>query len=855
METTAMRRVSAALGVLLGTALVIGGLTVPSAAFAAGDASIPSCGAETEASPGFVAYLPDCRAYELVTPPYKEAGVVEFGGPAAISPDGSHAIVGVGGAFAGAGNFWWQESRNPGFDAYEFARTETGWAPTVLTPPATEFPHSTLMAADGNNLGTTLWGAATNTLVLNEDIYLRDSSGNFALVGPGSGPEVRDENLQEPNSQLSLVGASRDLTHSVFSVKAFSVVELDDHGGHSNLWPGDTTIEDPQSLYEYAYHGQSNAEPSLVGVENERHLTSNTEATLISKCGTELGSGEENGSMYNAVSETGETVFFTALHGRPGHECTTPSVNELYARINGEKKVAISEPTLPPGECTSGHACFEAVPKEGIFQGASRDGSKVFFLTEQPLVNGDTDTTMDLYEAEIEGKGANAKIGKLIMVSAGEASVGTPGAEKADVQGVVRVSQDGSHVYFVAVGVLTGENAEHHSPEAGADNLYVYDTVTEKTVFVATLLTPEEEATLQTSEEEERVVVSEAAEKAYAVAFAKALSEGASEGEAEQISEEAEHNRRVELKGALGPRGTLAADKSVWALGDAEREAQATPDGRFLVFLSSAPLVKGDESKVPQLFEYSAESEHLTRVSIGSEGTFGHDGNVSTFREAPRIPTQAFNRDLPTAAESGLAVSSDGARVFFTSEARLTPQVEDGGGPSLYGLPNVYEYSGGNVYLISDGKDSSATENKATVQLFGSDASGQDVLFVTADALVPQAPGGQVGLYDAREGGGFPATALAPGCAGETCRGSSAATPPLPLAGSVTQPGGGNLAPPAPAPAAKPKPKASTRAQKLAKALKACRKEPKKKRAACVRQARKRYAEKPKAKKSDRGAK
>jgi hypothetical protein len=769
----------------------------PVAARAAGDANTAPCGSATEASPGFRSFLPDCRAYELVSPPYKEGGVVAIGGPAAVSADGTRVIVGVGGTFAGAGNYWWQQNRSPNFNAYEFARTETGWAATVLTPPATTFPHSALMAADGNGLGTTLWGAATNTLTLNEDIYSRDGSGSFALVGPGSGPEVRDENLS-PGDELEFAGASRDLTHSIFTVDAFNTIDLGGHKGHSNLWPGDTTgketpNEKSPSLYEYAYQGHPDGEPMLVGVRNEAPLGSNTEANLISECGTELGSGE-GGSAYNAVSETGNAVFFTALHAGLSEQCSLPVANELYARVDATQTVAISEPSEK--DCEVCHV-LTAERKDATFEGASADGTKAYFLTEQELLPGQAG--MNLYEYDFNGPKASAEHpeGKISLISGG--------SNDPKVQGVVRVSENGERVYFVAKGKLAPKNAEEQEPEEEADNLYVYEPDpahlgTYHTVFVAKLLTPAEEAALGAEEEGEAQLVKEGAEKAATAALEEALSEGASFGEAIERAGDTEQERRRELEGTLGPGGTLAVDRSVWQAAD-ERPVQATPDGRFLVFLTSARLAAGDETKVPQLFKYDAEGERLTRVSIGSGGTFARNGNVATFSQAPQIPKQNFGgRDRPTSAESALAVSSDGQRVAFESSARLVPQVESAGSP------NVYEYRAGNVYLVSDGKDTTSTENSATVRLFGADASGQDIFFLSADALVPQAGDAQVGLYDAREGGGFPVPALIPGCAGETCRGATGAAPSQQLLGSTSQAGGGNLPPPVESkPATKPK--------------------------------------------------
>jgi len=821
-----LRSLRAALALALCTAVL------PASALAAGDTNKTQCGPETESSPGFRTYLPDCRAYELVTPPDKGGAVLveqeHFG---VIAPDGAHVMVGAGGAFAGTGNLWFQPNRNPSIAVYELSRTASGWTPTALTPSATIYPYGALLAASDEDLGVGLWSLATTNLVFNEDIFLGDSAGDFVRVGPGVGPEVAGEALNVAGEELTLVGASKNLTRSLYQVEASSANTRASHGGHSNLWPGDTTEAEAQSLYEYVYGGAVDSEPALVGVKNESQLRSNAEAQLISRCGTEVGSGAGH-SMYNAVSEDGETVFFTARACRGG-----PAVNELYARIGSSKTVPISEPSKTDcGNCNTSAALTDAT-----FEGASRNGDRAFFLTSQELLPGQRGENLYQYDFKSPAASGERPSGRISLLSGGSSSPG--------VQGVVRVSEDGSHVYFVAKGVLAGKNGEGREPQAGADNLYVYEADPARpggfhTVFVATLLTPAEEAALEAEEAEEASKIEELAEKAAVRAFEEALASGASEEEASEASGEIRRQQERMLRGTLGPSGTLGEDVSLWQTSDS-RPAQATPDGRFMVFVSSGDLTRGDESRAPQLFEYDAVDETLSRTSIGQGETFNKDGNVETFHDAAAIPPESFaSRALPTGAESGLAISEDGSRVFFDSAAGLTPEAETG-------PVSVYEYHNGNVYLISDGRDASSVNHEATVRLLGIDPSGQDVFFTTADQLVPQDGETQMALFDAREEGGFPAPVFAPGCSGETCRGASGTTPQLPPPGTATQIGGDNLPPPAESKSAtKPKQKALTRAQKLAEALRACKRHrSKKRRTACDRQARQKYGVKARPKK------
>ena len=492
---------------------------------AAGDATEGSCRSSTESSPGFRDYLPDCRAYEMVTPPYKE-GAVLLAEPAAISRDGEHVIAGVPGSFSGEDNQWFQLNANPDIAVYEFARTDSGWQAYALTPPATIYPYSSIRAASASDeLSRTLWGLNSSTLLYKENIYLREPDGSFVLVGPGDAPEVASQELAESSRELQFVGGSSDLSHMLFAVEA-----EEEAGGHSDLWPGDRTVvgDDASSLYEYA--GTGNAAPTLVGISDGATVVNGAtlaSGTQISRCGTELGGGP-HGSDYNAVSTSGETVFFTARSSTS--TCTVgpdePPVDEIYARVGATATVKISEPTK--ADCSACQtSSIETTPEEAIFEGASEDGKKAFFLTEQELMSGRKG--MNLYEYDFDGPAG----GKVSLVSACSTEPSKCSTE-ATVQSVVRVSQNGAQVYFVAQGKLTGEDTvagrspETVGPQEGAENLYAYETESGQMTFVATLLNKAQETTLEGEEESERHLVGERAEHAAFSAFYQALSRGAS---------------------------------------------------------------------------------------------------------------------------------------------------------------------------------------------------------------------------------------------------------------------------------------------------------------------------------------
>jgi hypothetical protein len=491
---------------------------------------------------------------------------------------------------------------------------------------------------------------------------------------------------------------------------------------------------------------------------------------------------------YNAISslpssDEGRTIFFTALAATEeqqiSHECESPLLgNEVYARIGGAKTVPISEPSHEDCElCDTSEAAQLLAPRGALFQGASADGSKVFFISEQKLFSGTRgESGTNLYEYDFAAANSHERISLLAPALA-------PGG------GVVRVTEDGSRVYLVSEATLagTGQNEYGTKPAVGADNLYSYDTRAQQAAFVA----------------------------------------------------------------ALSPE-----DGTDWQADDARGVVQATADGRFLLFSSINDLTPDALGETSQLYRYDASPTaaeeaarvpRLVRVSVGD--TESNDGNSAPFFAAPG---QVYDGpDKP--ARRASAMSADGSKVFFETSAALTPEalnevcIYEVGGECFAKAFNVYEYEAGNVFLLSSGKDVRANAHGTATTLVDVSSSGADVFMTSDDALTggTDSETGQDNLYDIRVGGGFPVQKTSPSCSSE-CQEAAASPPSFGSPGSMYLTGSGNSEPsttatPLLAPRSRKTP-AQVRAQKLVKALKACRKQlNRRRRVRCEKVARKRY--------------
>ncbi len=260
--------------------------------------------------------------------------------------------------------------------------------------------------------------------------------------------------------------------------------------------------------------------------------------------------------------------------------------------------------------------------------------------------------------------------------------------------------------------------------------------------------------------------------------------------------------------------------------------ANISQDGAVLVFETNAPTPEATESTgtepanngagYQQVYRYDTRTAELGCVSCPGNGVI------------PSGDAKMSNSDQPRDGEhetgagdlvGNRGVSADGTRVFFDTPQALVAT-------DTNGVRDVYEWEEGRARLISSG-----TGSQPSFFLDNSE-SGSDVFFATTASLAASDTDGGYDVYDARVNGGFPQTSFTSECVMD-CRGPATSPPSFATPSSALLSGSGNLTAVAESQARPPK--TESRNQKLVKALKACKRKPRKKRATCRARARKRY--------------
>jgi hypothetical protein len=738
--------------------------------------------------------LLDGRAWEMVSPIEKEGGSIlglhqhPYGPIYQAAADGESVAYGSTVAFAGS------VSSPPG-DQYLATRSPLAWSTQPLNIPAEFEDFTALGDPPYEDFSTDL----SRALVANANVpgvtppaplpgtEAVPGVGNYYLRDDATGAYeaiLNAANSSEASLPLLFDGADPSLRHIIFS------------DGRQNLYEWSQGRFAPLNLLP----GKTRPTPGPVGVGD--------------------GPAEDLGTWYvsdpRAVSADGSRVVWA--YGHPSE-----SGHSLYLREN----VGQPQSALASGQCTEPEmACTVQIDAsrgglgvggEGQFVAASADDSKIFFTDGQRLTADSTasgcsrsEPCGDLYLFEPEAAGGGPKLTDL-TVDEPEAAQGG-----AEVAGLLGSSEDGSYVYFAADGVLTtAPNARGETAARGE-----CDSPTKKESARCNLYLLHEGQ----------------------ITFIGSLSAADDGGSAN-------------FKGNAGP--------SDWKLLMSTRTVRVSSDGRSLLFMSRRSLTGYDNAAANGT--NCGETELHTAEPLRCSELFLYSA-PSTAAPAGRLACLSCNptgeRPLGPSGipggtwylhEQGSYVSrvltAEGTRVFFDSYDSLVP-TDTNGSLDVYeweapGQGSCQESSeafvpaaGGCLGLISSGTASGASE------FIDASEGGRDVFFTTGASLVPEDPG-SYDLYDARE-----CTAASPcippspppvaACEGDACQ----TPPPAPndlTPASRTLEAPGNLMPALETSSGKPK--ALTQAQKLAKALKACRKDGgKAKRKGCEKRAREKYA-------------
>ncbi len=673
----------------------------------------PASCANQQFRTGYSANLPDCRAYEQVSP------VDKAGYPARspeAAPDGARI------AFTSVGAFGGEPNEGTTGNEYLAARGSAGWSTTPVNPP-------TSFGVDQGFQPVTLGSSALDTFATTASPPYQNQRAQ-AILGDATGAYHSVAAL-DPTSGTFGPGDSRP--QALAGDASLSTLIIDSSDA---LVPADTGPVGDQRLYEVT--GATGGSPTL------RLLSTDTNGQFDpcpndGKAGAGLGGYGNPATFPQAVSQDGSRVFYSLDAAVPG---CGQGIYQVFARANADPAVQLSAPAVD--ECTS--AACQSAPSQGDststdFEGAAADGSKAFFTTPRQLVNAASEDSTESVCVNATGTGCNLyeyDFGRPAGSSLVDLSAGDMSGLGPQVRGVVKVSADGSHVYFVASGVLSSEpNQLGQAAQAGAYNLYVDDTTTGEVAFVADLCT--------------------------AGGQSGSVSDSACPASANDFS--------ARFQGFDAGAGFQGFDE----------RADVTPDGRFLVFSTAGQLTGDDQNQAADVYEYDAQTGGLWRVSVGHDGQ-DQNGNAGS-GDALADPGQSgFAHEIHV-------VSADGQTIVFTSARALQSNVNNG-------HIDAYEWRQGEVTLVSGDGSANPVQNASL------DPSGQDIVFTTDQGLLPQDTDGLADVYDARVGGGFPAPTAAPGpCSGDACQGAPSGVPAAPVAASVSFSGPGSAATPGPGPA------------------------------------------------------
>jgi hypothetical protein len=360
---------------------------------------------------GFAASLPDCRAYEQVSPPDKNNADV-FSADVMASADGRRIAWKSQGSFAGQ-----ETAHGLSLTNYMSERSPGGWSTRGFTPRKA-VPY----------FENGFWGYTED---LSKAYYAqRERAPETLLPGVESGLNYYRWNAASNSFQF--IGNARNAAHNLFENSGFVWATPD--FSHIVFESSNKLTADSPCEWSVGYVC------TYEWIEGEVRL-----ASVLPNGEPSGGRGGGGATNYNgvtlehAISDDGRRIFFT-----------DPSRLRLYMREDGSTttEITASEKTVPDPPS----------PYEIQYLGAeAAHGGRVIFRTSEALIDTDTDSANDLYMYKVD---APAGEHLTLLTQA-------PGEPAADPQfeGVVARSGDLHRVWFVANNQLVPGASQGSGPK------------------------------------------------------------------------------------------------------------------------------------------------------------------------------------------------------------------------------------------------------------------------------------------------------------------------------------------------------------------------------------------------------
>ncbi len=390
------------------------------------------------------ANLPDCRAYEQLTPVYKEGAQEPFSYAAAQAAyalpgeDGDHLMLDAFGTNWGAG-------ADAGHSPYFFSRTSSGWRMTGASiEPEIGVKELYPEVFDPDLMSFAFESVVNTTLdIESKDVEFRS--------GPPGGPYTTVATVPKKEvggRSAGWVAASADSSKLILQVEDRDLVE-----------PASTT-KSGFDLYEY-----SGGALSQVNVQSD--------GEAIGSCGAEIvppRASEGATSSPDAVSADGSRVFFEAI---PGNDCGAPS--HLYMRLEGTRTVDLGAVQFLAANETGSEVLVEKTSSEDhevlLYETGSAT-STVLFTVPTKNKEGQPEPS-ETYKVQ-----ASADLSEIYFKTQATLVPGVPPVpdfgrgHEIETSNLYRYDVGARTLHFIAQADSGYEHVELHV--AGAEGRYVY---------------------------------------------------------------------------------------------------------------------------------------------------------------------------------------------------------------------------------------------------------------------------------------------------------------------------------------------------------------------------------------------